>query len=116
MLAQGHSPTDGTWTVLTSRTEDTLADETARLTGPVLWPEVSGRIVTLGPDLEKPDVQPVQSFTFVQTEPLSLQNMRLVVANWMSINILQYAALLVACCFILGAATYFLLNRLGRRS
>jgi hypothetical protein len=116
LLAQGHSAADGTWTLLTSRTEETLADETARLTSPKLWPEISGRIVTLGPDLSTPDVQPVQSFTFVQTEPFSLQNMRLVVANWMSINILQYAALLVTCCFVLGAATYFLLNRLGRRS
>jgi hypothetical protein len=32
------------------------------------------------------------------------------------VNILQYAALLVACCTVLGAATYVLLRRLGRRS
>ncbi|MBM6594807.1 cellulose biosynthesis cyclic di-GMP-binding regulatory protein BcsB [Microvirga pudoricolor] len=116
LLAQGSSVADGTWTVLTARTEESLADETARLTDPVLWPLVSGRIVTLSPDQEQPEVQPVRSFMFVQTEPFSFQNMRLVIANWMSINILQYAALLVACCIVLGAATYFLLNRLGRRS
>jgi hypothetical protein len=32
----------------------------------------------------------------------------------MSGNILQYALLMLACCTILGAATYLLLNRLGR--
>jgi hypothetical protein len=32
----------------------------------------------------------------------------------MSINILQYALLMVACCALLGAATYLMLNHLGR--
>jgi hypothetical protein len=116
LLAQGHSDGDGTWTVLTARSEDALADETARLTSPALWSQVAGHAVTLDPDQDKVEVQAIGPFTFVQTQPLSFRNLRLVAANWMSINILQYAVLLVACCTALGAATYFLLNRLGRRS
>jgi hypothetical protein len=52
----------------------------------------------------------------VQTQPLSLTNLRLVAANWMSANILQYALVMLACCTFLGVATALLLSRLGRRS
>ena len=63
----------------------------------------------------KLQVEPISDYRFVQTQPLSLRNMRLVAANWMSANILQYALLMLACCMFLGVATYLLLNRLGRR-
>ncbi len=116
LLAQGNSEGDGTLTVMTARTEGELADATARLTEPELWPQVAGTIVTLNTNEDWIDVQPVRSFTFVQTQPFSLLNLRLVAANWMSINILQYALLLVACCAALGVTTYFLLKRLGRSS
>ena len=43
-------------------------------------------------------------------------NLRLVAANWMSANILQYALVMLACCTFLGVATALLLSRLGRRS
>ncbi|MGO4706239.1 cellulose biosynthesis cyclic di-GMP-binding regulatory protein BcsB [Microvirga sp. 2MCAF38] len=116
LLAQDDSEGEGTWTVMTARTESELADSTARMTEPGLWPQVSGRIVTLGADDGWIETQPVRSFTFVQTQPFSLFNLRLVAANWMSINILQYALLLVVCCAALGGTTYFLLKRLGRKS
>ena len=51
-----------------------------------------------------------------KTQPLSLTNLRLVAANWMSANILQYALVMLACCMFLGVATALLLSRLGRRS
>jgi hypothetical protein len=63
----------------------------------------------------KLQVEPINDFRFVQTLPPSLTNLRLVAANWMSANILQYALLMLVCCVFLGAATYLLLNRLGRR-
>jgi hypothetical protein len=116
MLAQGNSDGDGTWTILTGRSEEQLAEEIGDLTKPQTWSQVSGRVVTMQSGNDEVVVEPIQDFTFVQTQPFSLLNMRLVAANWMSINILQYALLLVASCIVLGGATFFLLNRLGRRS
>jgi cellulose synthase operon protein B len=116
MVAQSHVAGAGTWTLVTARTEEALAEEMARLSDPILWSQVSGRAVALDPREQKLEVQPINNFSFVQTQPLSLSNLRLVAANWMSANILQYALLMVAFCTLLGASTYLLLNRLGRSS
>jgi hypothetical protein len=116
LLAQSRTDGAGTWTLVTARTEEALAEEMARLTEPMLWSQVSGRAAALEPSEAKLDTRPIDDYGFVQTQPFSLLNLRLVAANWMSINILQYALLMVACCTLLGAATYLLLGRLGRRS
>jgi hypothetical protein len=116
LLAQGRTEGAGTWTLVTARTGDALAHETARLTAPLLWSQVSGRAAALEPSEARLGVQPIDDFAFIQTVPLSFWNFRLVAANWMSINILQYAFLMMVCCTLLGAVTYLLLGRLGRRS
>ncbi|MBZ6077775.1 cellulose biosynthesis cyclic di-GMP-binding regulatory protein BcsB [Microvirga puerhi] len=114
LLAQSLSEGSGTRTLVTARTEEALAEEMARLTAPMIWSQMSGRAASLDSIENKLEIEPVDSFTFVQTQPLSFTNVRLVAANWMSINILQYAVLLVACCILLGISTYLLLGRLGR--
>ncbi|HZH53097.1 MAG TPA: cellulose biosynthesis cyclic di-GMP-binding regulatory protein BcsB [Microvirga sp.] len=116
LLAQSRTEGGGTWTLLTARTEETLAHEVARLTAPLVWSQIGGRAVALEPSEARVAIEPVGDHAFVQTVPLSFQNLRLVAANWMSINILQYALLILAGCTLLGTATYVLLNRLGRRS
>jgi len=115
LLAQNQTDTAGVWTLLTARTDRALADEMARLANPMLWSQVAGRAVALEPREMKLQVEPINDYRFVQTQPLSLRNMRLVAANWMSANIIQYAILMLAGCMFLGVATYLLLNRLGRR-
>jgi len=114
LLAQSRADGPGTRTLVTARTEEALAEEMVRLTHPLVWSQVSGRALALDPTDEKLEIEPINSFTFVQTQPFSLTNLRLVAANWMSVNILQYALLVVVCCTLLGAATYLLLNRMGR--
>jgi cellulose synthase operon protein B len=116
LLAQSGTGGAGTWTVVTARTEEALASETVRLTDPTLWSQVSGRASALDLTEAKLEIQPIDAYSFVQTQPFSLLNLRFVAANWMSINILQYALVMVACCAFLGAATYLLLSRLGRKS
>ena len=59
---------------------------------------------------------PAQSQRFILGDGFSLQNMRLVAANWLSINIVGYAFALVILCAVLGICTSALLARLGRRS
>lgn len=116
LIAQNRTPEAGVWTLVTARTEEALAEEMARAADPLLWSKVAGRAVALDPREFKLQVEPIQDYDFIQTQPFSLMNLRLVAANWMSANILHYAVLMVACCLLLGMATYLLLKRLGRPS
>nr|WP_279306552.1 cellulose biosynthesis cyclic di-GMP-binding regulatory protein BcsB [Microvirga solisilvae] len=116
LIAQNRTPEAGVWTLVTARTEEALAEEMARMADPLLWSNVSGRAAALDPRESRLQVEPIQDYDFVQTQPFSLFNLRLVAANWMSANILQYALLLVAFCLFLGTGTYLLLKRLGRPS
>jgi cellulose synthase operon protein B len=116
LMAQSRSEGSGVWTLVTARTDRALADEMARLSNPLLWSQVSGRAIALEPREMKLQVEPINDYRFVQTQPPSLTNLRLVAANWMSANILQYALVMLACCTFLGIATALLLSRLGRHS
>jgi len=116
LIAQSRTETSGAWTLVTARTDRALADEMARLADPLLWSQVAGRAIALDPRETKLQIEPINDYRFVQTQPFSLGNWRLVAANWMSANILQYALVMLACCAFLGVATYLLLSRLGRRS
>ncbi|MFC5082234.1 cellulose biosynthesis cyclic di-GMP-binding regulatory protein BcsB [Microvirga arabica] len=116
LMAQSRTEDSGVWTLVTARTDRALADEMARLANPLLWSQVSGRAIALEPREMKLQIEPINDYRFVQTQPLSLTNLRLVAANWMSANILQYALVMLACCTFLGVATALLLSRLGRRS
>ena len=116
LMAQSRTDGAGVWTLVTARTDRALADEMARLSNPLLWSQVSGRAIALEPRETRLQVEPINDYRFVQTQPPSLTNLRLVAANWMSANILQYALIMLACCTFLGVATALLLSRLGRRS
>lgn len=116
LVAQNRTQNAGTWTLVTARSDQALAQEVARLADPILWSKIAGRAVALDPAESKLQVEPIRDYAFVQTQPFSLLNLRLVAANWMSANILQYALLMLACCTLLGISTYFLLKRLGRPS
>jgi hypothetical protein len=116
LVAQNYAADGGIWTLVTAQSEQGLVDGVTRLTEPNLWSKLSGRAVALDAQENSVSVQPIDEFKFVQTQPFSILNLRLVAANWMSINIVQYALLLLAGCTFLGAATYLLLKRLGRPS
>jgi hypothetical protein len=116
LVAQNRIQNAGTWTLVTARSDKALAQEVARLADPILWSKVAGRAVALDPAEAKLQVEPIRDYAFVQTQAFSLLNLRLVAANWMSANILQYALLMLVCCTLLGISTYFLLKRLGRPS
>ena len=70
LLAQNQTDTAGVWTLLTARTDRALADEMARLANPMLWSQVAGRAVALEPREMKLQVEPINDYRFVQTQPL----------------------------------------------
>jgi len=116
MVAQGTNPAGtGVWTVFAAPTEDSLIAGTAALADHRIWDRLSGRVSTIDNDLETVASRPVTTFSFVESQPATFANYRLIAANWLSANILSYSLLLVLACALLGIGTSGLLSRLGRR-
>lgn len=117
VMAQELSPTgNGTWTTLTAPTDEALADGMAALAASDAWSLISGQVTTYREAEPRIGNVGVGQFQFVETQPATLANYRLIVANWLSANALSYAAALIIFCIFLGVATEALLSVLGRRS
>lgn len=116
VVAQGPSPGgDGLWTVVTAPDAQVLRRATGQLTTPRNWSRIDGAITTLGGDGLTVETVPVSTLSFVQSQPASFTNYRLIAANFLSSNILSYSLFLVLACLLLGVTTSGLLSRLGRR-
>jgi hypothetical protein len=117
LLAQGSSPTGSSaWTLITAPDDEQLASATRSVVGIENWSEVGGQFSTYNASTGKVTYVAPLEVTFVVTQPLSLQNARLIAANWLSSNIMFYAIGLITVCILLGVATSVLLHRLGRPS
>ena len=94
-MAQEASPTgNGTWTLVTAPSVNALQDGVRSLSGRApgaRWRATSRRWM---PATDKVVSMPATRFDFIETQPFSLSNYRLIVANWLSANALSYA---VAC-------------------
>ncbi len=116
LVVQGANPENsGVWTVFAAPDGSTLATGSAVLAGHSTWEGLAGRLATLKTDMETVATKPAASTSFVETQPASFTNYRLIAANWLSANILSYSLLLVLACVLLGISTSALLSRLGRR-
>ncbi|OBQ70106.1 cellulose biosynthesis cyclic di-GMP-binding regulatory protein BcsB [Mesorhizobium erdmanii] len=116
VVAQEASPTEGgTWTVITAPNASALLDGARALTAQETWRQLGGHVTTVETGGDKVQTVPVTRFDFVETQPFSLANYRLVVANWLSANALSYAVVLTLFSILLGLATAGLLGSLGRR-
>lgn len=116
IAAQAVDPeTSQVWTAFVARREPTLESTVARIVQPGNWATMGGKITAFR-GTQEPHVLSAEDTRFVMTRPFSLANMRLVLANWMSTNILPFAIALLCACVGLGIATSLMLARLGRRS
>lgn len=116
LVAQETSPTaGGTWTLITAPSAAALREGVRTLTQQRSWRQLGGHLTTVDSGDDKVITQPVTRFNFVETQPFSLANYRLIVANWLSANALSYAAVLTVLSILLGLATAGLLRSLGRR-
>ncbi|MEB2845147.1 cellulose biosynthesis cyclic di-GMP-binding regulatory protein BcsB [Rhizobiales bacterium RZME27] len=116
MIAQGVSPAgNGTWTVVTAPSSDDLVDGTRVMAAQEFWPRITGRVTTYSSRTGRVDNVAVEGFSFVPPTDTSVRNYRLIAANWLSTNVLYFAALFAAMTFLVGIATAALLSNLGRR-
>jgi hypothetical protein len=116
LMAQGQSPQgSGTWTVLAAPNGTDLVKGMSYFADEQNWRELRGRVVMF--DSAKKAVEAVAAArtTLIETQPFSMKNYRLIAANWLSTNILSYAALFAGGSILLGVVTSGLLNAFGRR-
>lgn len=116
LVSQGLSPEGtGTWTVLAAPNGGDLRDGMDFLSEEQNWAKLDGRIVMFDKTKKSVLALPATRTQLVETQPFSVSNYRLIAANWLSTNILSYAALFGGSSLILGLATSVLLNTFGRR-
>jgi hypothetical protein len=116
LIAQGGSVTgEGTWTIATAPTAKDLAQSMRAMTTQPIWSQVTGRIFAYEASGSEVHTIPVGQIAFIPTQPFSFENFRLIASNWLSANILSYAAFLFALCTLLGLITAALLATFGRR-
>lgn len=116
LVAQGLSPQGtGTWTVLAAPTGADLVTGMDIMSDEDNWAKLSGRIVMFDKAKTSILARPAMHTQLVETQPFSLANYRLIAANWLSTNLLSYAALFGGSSLVLGLATSSLLNVFGRR-
>jgi hypothetical protein len=103
------------WTMVAGRNTDELVAGVEAITTASFWVGLNGRVAAYNQATGVTSVAPkAERYTF--TSGISIDNIRLIAANWMSVNIVAYAIALVLLCCVLGICTSALLGRLGRRS
>lgn len=113
ILGQSLQPEGGVWTYLTIPREAAFPAAAARLTTLSSWTAVSGRISAVG-EADERVLTLAGNTRLVPTQPLTPGNLRLIAANWLSTNVLEYALALALGALGLSFATAALLNRAGR--
>ncbi|KTR07918.1 hypothetical protein NS365_02315, partial [Aureimonas ureilytica] len=114
VVGQGEGPA-GVWTVLTAPSTAALRENIALVAREANWVQLVGRVSAFDPKESTTASQPVGAASFVPTQPFSFSNMRLILANWLSENVLAYASLIVVVALLLGIATTAFVQTLGHR-
>ena len=115
MVVQAPKVADRLWTLVAGRTPQDLTSGVEAITEVNFWAQLSGRVAAYD-QATGIETVPAKAERFLLSSDFSLNNIRLVAANWLSANIVVYSVALVLLCCVLGICTTFLLRRLGRSS
>ncbi|MGH2340371.1 cellulose biosynthesis cyclic di-GMP-binding regulatory protein BcsB [Segnochrobactraceae bacterium EtOH-i3] len=118
LFAQAPAPSGSNqlWTLVTAPTPALLAEGVETVTAANVWVRLDSRAAAYRADTDSFQTFHTNDVFFIPTAPLSFINMRLIAANWFSINVLFYAAGLLVTCVLLGASTWALVRRMGRHT
>ncbi|MBV9702998.1 MAG: cellulose biosynthesis cyclic di-GMP-binding regulatory protein BcsB, partial [Methylobacteriaceae bacterium] len=118
VVAQNAAPSGGgrTWTLITAPSEESLSAAMREIVAPSLWNRLGGRIAAYDPATGALTSIPVEGGYFVETAPLTIGNLRLVAAGWLSSNLGLYVLGFMLVCLALGLATAAVVRRYGARS
>jgi len=104
------------WTVVTAPNADALAEAVDCLVDPRVSRQISGRVSVLDMSEAKVNVAPVADARFVVTQPLSVGNVRLIAAGWLSLHSAAYVCGALALAMALAVATRVFVRNVGRRT
>ncbi len=105
----------GVRTLVTAPDAVSLSQSVACLVDPRVWRQIAGRIAVLnGSDGQVVDV-PADASRLIMTQPLSVQNSRLIMAGWLSLNSKIYVALALLMAAILAFTTTVFVRNVGRK-
>lgn len=107
---------DDVWTIVTAPNADMLADSVACLVDPRVSRQIAGRVSLLDLGQAKIETTPVDNARFIVTQPLSVANVRLIAAGWLSLHSLYYVAGAVWLALLLAATTRLFVRNVGRRT
>ncbi|GLK74119.1 cellulose synthase BcsB subunit [Ancylobacter dichloromethanicus] len=115
LVAQGFAPnSNALWTLVTGHTAESLLAGFQDFTVGEYWLKPFGRAVAFDAATGQMEIRTPSSRRFVVTQPLGPSNLRLIAANWLSLNIVTYALVLVLCCIAFAVITSLLLRRSPR--
>lgn len=115
ILSQTRQAEGGWWTFLTIPEAQGFTAAVQNLTRTGNWRAIDGRVSAINAtDTNVLAIAP-NDVILEPTQPLSFWNLRLVAANWLSTNVLNFAALLGAMALVLTLATAALLRIVGRK-
>jgi hypothetical protein len=118
VVAQGprEGDPDSVVTIISSPSAATLKSSIACLVEPKVWSRLSGRLSVLDASTGAVTDRDPETRRYVATQEFSIENQRLMVAGWLSLNprIFIFVAFLLA--FPLAATTHFLVRNVGRKN
>ncbi len=107
--------TNDVWTFVTAPTSAILGESVGCLIDPRVWRQIDGRISMLDASEGKVKSVGADSARLVATQPLSIGNVRLIAASWLSLNQGVYVIMSLIVSVLLSAATVWLIRNVGRK-
>ena len=108
--------TDHVWTVVAAPNSGVLGQAVACLVDPRVWRQIAGKIAVLNADDGAVTAIASNDARLIPTQPLSVWNVRLIVAGWFSLNGRVYVMSALALALLLAASTHWFLRNVGRKA
>jgi hypothetical protein len=109
----GDSP-NAVVTLVTAPNAPMLVQAAACLVDPRVWQQIAGRVAILDASEGKVSSIPVQKTHLVVTAPLTVSNIRLITAGWLSLNTGIYVLSALALGLVLAGTTTLFVRSVGR--
>lgn len=103
-------------TIVTAPDSVALQQSVACLVDPRVWRQIAGRMAILDTADGRIVPVPVQGSTLIATQSFSVQNVRLIVAGWLSLNNKIYVVLMLLVAALLALTTREFIANVGRKN
>ena len=116
VVAQGMAGerADTVTTLVTAPNAPMLVQAAACLVDPRVWQQIAGRVAVLDASEGKVSSIPVQKTHLVVTAPLTISNVRLITAGWLSLNSEMYIIAALVLGLVLAGTTTLFVRSVGR--